>query len=112
MGSLHPRLDGWITDLAKACGRRRGWATKAVERQIRNRLGAALARRAARMSLATWGTEDNEGDVVLPIADYEYLDRTAAEAPIEPPGLAAPPWRRDSLCEALGKVRIGKKSSG
>ena len=39
-----------------------GWAGKAMERQIRARLGATLARGAARMSLATWGRGKGNAD--------------------------------------------------
>ena len=106
-GSLHPALDNWISALAKGCGRKRGWARKAVERQIRSRLGAALARRAARMSLATWGREARECDVLLPIVEYDDLDRTAAEIPVEPPDVGSCGSRHDSLCAALGRVGLG-----
>ena len=75
-GSLHENLDDWIRKLAKACSRRRGWAAAAIERQIRCRLGACLARRAARMSLATWGKEEYGGGIVLPIVEYDDLGRT------------------------------------
>ena len=82
-GSLHPIFNDWVCRLAKACARRRGWATTAVERQLRSRLGACLARRAARMSLATWGKDEGEGEVILPILEPEYedIDRTAEGQP-------------------------------
>ena len=57
-GELHPDLEDWIRALAREYGKRRGRAGPAVERQMRNRLGAHLAKRAARMSLATWGNRD------------------------------------------------------
>ena len=105
-GSLHPALDSWISALAKGCGRRRGWARKAVERQIRARLGAAFARRMARMSLATWGREAMEGDVLLPIVEYDDLDRTAAVMPVEPPGTGRGGTQPDSLCAAMSRITI------
>ena len=77
MGSLHGDFDDWIRRLAKAVGRKKGWAAKAVERQIRGRLGAALARRAARMSLATFGQVSGEEQVILPIKEYDDLLRVA-----------------------------------
>ena len=77
-GGLHPSFDDFLTHLAKACSRRKGWRSTAVERQIRGRLGAALARRAARMSLATWGRRDDSGGVILPTVEYDDIDRTTA----------------------------------
>ena len=102
-GSLAPALDQWIVALARACGRKRGWASKAVERQIRNRLGASLARRAARMSLATWGQGDQEGDIILPLTEYDEIDRTPEDAIVEPPGLTRVPLGGDPLSTALQK---------
>ena len=82
-GSLHGDLDDWIRKLAKACGRKRGWATKAVEKQMRSRLGASLARRAARMSLATFGKKGDEGEVILPIVEYDELAVEVEEEGVE-----------------------------
>ena len=76
-GSLHGDFDDWIKKLAKAVGRKRGWASRAVERQIRARLGACLARRAARMSLATFGQSTGEDQVILPLIEYDELEREA-----------------------------------
>ena len=75
-GSLHGTLDDWITRIAKGFGAKRGGAWSAVDRQLRGRLGAALARRAARMSLGTWARRQGEHEVVLPIVEYDDLDRS------------------------------------
>ena len=77
-GSLHPKLDAWITSLCRAHSRRTGCSAAALERQFRGRLGADIARRAGRMSLATWGAEPDDGGVILPLVDYLDLDRTSA----------------------------------
>ena len=100
-GSLAPGLDNWVTALAKACGRRRGWAAKAVDKQIRNRLGACFSRRSARMSLATWGRDDNEGDIILPIIEYEDYDRTPESALVEPRGTSGAGRPHDPLSSFL-----------
>ena len=79
-GSLHGFLDQWIRDLARALSRRKGFARTALEKQIRNRLGAALARRAARMSLATYPKSNDLNGITLPIVDYDDLDRAVDHA--------------------------------
>ena len=79
-GSLHGFLDQWIRDLARALSRRKGFARTALEKQIRNRLGAALARRAARMSLATYPKSNDLNGIALPIVDYDDLDRAVDHA--------------------------------
>ena len=61
-GEIHHDLNQWLIQLGKSTGRKRGWAGKAMERRIRARLGATLARGAARMSLATWGRGKGNAD--------------------------------------------------
>ena len=86
-GSLHGTLDLWIRNLARAVARRRGWAVKAVESQLHARVGAALARRAARMSLVFFGNHNEGSEVVLPIDDgFEELDRTPGDPEQSRPG--------------------------
>ena len=58
------------------------------------------------MSLATWGHEAREGDVVLPIIEYDEFNRTAATIPVEPPGLEGVGIQPDSLCAAMGRVGL------
>ena len=85
-----------------------GTGRKVVERQMRNRLGASLARRAARMSLATWGKDEGIIDVILPIVEYDGLDRSTEEIPIEPPpGLDGEDREQASLCAKLLRAQIG-----
>ena len=93
-GSLHEVFDNWLTQLAIHCGRKFGWACRATERQIRGRLGAQLARRAARMSLATFGKDDGSSGVVLPLVDYDDLDRTTAHG-LESQGVVIEEWDVD-----------------
>ena len=95
-GSLHGTFDLWIRNIARAVARRRGYAVKAVESQIRARVGASLARRAARMSLACFGNHKEGEEVVLPIDDgFEELDRTPGD-PNQgtPTQFNASGWRR------------------
>ena len=77
-GSLHPTFNEWVTLIATNLSRRQGKSRAAVNRQIRGRLGAALARRAARMSLATWMGSSAEADVPFQGEDYEDIDREPA----------------------------------
>ena len=95
-GSLHGDLDDWIRKLGKAVGRKRGWASKAVEKQLRARLGACLARRAARMSLATFGQSSGEGEVILPLVEYDELEREVSReaAKDEAAAVEGTGWRR------------------
>ena len=58
------------------------------------------------MSLATWGHEAREGDVILPIIEYDEFNRTAATMPVEPPGLGGVGIQPDSLCAAMGRVGL------
>ena len=46
---------------------------------MRARFGVALARRAARMSLATWGKERDSHEIILPLIEYEEIDRSAED---------------------------------
>ena len=114
-GSLHGDFNEWIKRLAKAVGRKRGWAAKAVERQIRAKLGAALARRAARMSLATFGQDTGEDQVILPIMEYDDLKRVAEEEE-DPGGEAAAAVRAAAMEEGPdeedGHGATGASSSG
>ena len=64
------------------------------------------------MSLATWGREAQEGDFLLPIVEYDDLDRTTELIPVEPPGLETNPGTRDSLCAALGRVQVSAEERG
>ena len=119
MGSLHGDFDEWIRRLAKAVGRKKGWAAKAVERQIRGRLGAALARRAARMSLATFGQVSGEEQVILPLKEYDDLLRVAGEDADETArgGLATPAMagdreaRREEQGEANGSTAVVERDA-
>jgi hypothetical protein len=85
-GLLHPKTDGALSAVARHVSRRRGVAKKAVERQLRARIGAAIARRAARMSLATWkrtmllrtstwGRRTSATSFVRPPRPYELVQR-------------------------------------
>ena len=51
-GRAHPEADRVIQAIAKNAARRRGCTARAMERAIRGRICAAIARRGARMSLA------------------------------------------------------------
>ena len=52
-GRPHPAASEAIAHIAKVAARRKGWAAKGVEKRLRACIGTVLARRAARMSLAT-----------------------------------------------------------
>ena len=77
-GSLHPTLSDWVMLIATNLARKQGKSKAAVNRQIRGRLGAALARRAARMSLATWAGTNEEADVPFENTEYDeyHLETT------------------------------------
>ena len=51
-GRPHPEAASVVAAIARAAARRHGCTAKAMERPLRGRIGAALARRAARPSLA------------------------------------------------------------
>merc|ERR1711989_112996 len=73
-------FDQWITNISRAAARRKGYAARALENQIRAKVGATLARRAARMSLACFGNHNDCEEIVLPIDDgFEELDRTPGD---------------------------------
>ena len=57
-GRPHSAATEAIRHIARLAARRRGWAAKAGERQFRSAIATALARRLARMSLATWPADD------------------------------------------------------
>ena len=98
-GSLHGTFDLWIRNISRAVARRRGWAARALESQIRARVGATLARRAARMSLACFGNYNEGEDIVLPIDDgFEELDRTPGD-----PEQGPPPQPKSSEWHQRGK---------
>ena len=67
-GRPHPAASETIKHLAKRGARSRGWAAAALERQFRRMLGAVLAQRIARMSLATWAS-GNEVPTEITLAD-------------------------------------------
>jgi hypothetical protein len=66
-GRPHPATCELIRWIAKRGARRRGWAVTALERQFRSSLGAVLACRMARMSLASWPS--SAADVAGPAWD-------------------------------------------
>ncbi len=63
-----------IRALTRQAARRNGWAATAVKRQMRASIGTAIARRLARMSVATWCLGHDGGDVAVPPAILEDVD--------------------------------------
>ena len=57
-GRPHHAASEVIRHISRIATRRRGWAAKSLERQFRACLGTILARRAARMSLATFSNAE------------------------------------------------------
>ena len=55
-----------IKSIVKRGARRKGWPAAAFNRKFRASLGAVLARRMARMSLATWLQEEEEIRITIP----------------------------------------------
>ena len=89
-GEIHPDADQWIRLLARAGARRRGNAPHAYERQLRSRLGAEIARRAARMSQATFTQDPSDGvniGTIIGSEDHEGFDLTHANTPNIDPSL-------------------------
>jgi hypothetical protein len=80
-GTRHVEAGSVLAGIARQFARRRGVAKEAVERQLRARIGAAIARRAARMSLATW---NKDATAVDPDTAPEFSDFARA-----PGGVAA-----------------------
>ena len=102
-GAIHPTLHQWLTKLARALARRKGFAAAALERQLRARLGAALARRAARMSLACWGKGAREPEVDVPNVNYEDFDLSTGAPALPPPALT---MASASAAERSGEVPV------
>ena len=71
-GRPHPAASETIRHIAKRGARQRGWAATALERQFRSSLGAVLARRMARMSLATWAYGSSA--IVVSLGDFFPAD--------------------------------------
>ena len=77
-GRPHPQAAAAVQAIARAAARRRGGTARAMERALRERIGAALARRGARMSLAAMARRD-EGAVEPGAGVWREL--SAADAP-------------------------------
>jgi hypothetical protein len=60
-GRAHEQANTAIKAIARSVARRWGGSPAVTERGLRERIGIALARRAARMSLATWSRDADLG---------------------------------------------------
>jgi hypothetical protein len=67
-GRPHADASRVLHVISKQVARRKGWSATAGERHMRARIGAALAQPSVRMSLATWPSAHDAGDVELPEA--------------------------------------------
>jgi hypothetical protein len=76
-GLMPAAVSSAVTVIARQFARRRGVAMKAVERQLRAHIGAAIARRAARMSLATWNNYDLAADPDTAPEEFSDFARAA-----------------------------------
>ena len=56
-GRPHPAASAIIDHIVKKAARRKGWAVRSLGRQFWCNIGVVLARRSARMSLATWKSD-------------------------------------------------------
>ena len=74
-GRMHPEAVRILNSIGARAARRRGWAVAAVRRQLHSRIGAALARRAARMSLAACSSASSSEikDLCRQPAEYDDL---------------------------------------
>ena len=58
-GRPHPAASEVIKAISQRGARRQGWSKSGLERKFRACIGTMLARRMARMSLATWAIGDD-----------------------------------------------------